>query len=248
MLKARIKNVGEWKAVLNAIGDIVDDAMFIVNDDGITFRGMDSSHVALLDVTFPKSSFEELDTKTSFFGLRVDDFKTVMNTASNEDVVELQIENQGLLNVSIKGPLSMEYNIRLLEKKEVNTPIPKTEYKAKLSMEPETLARILSNIEKISDHVTIDCNLSRVEFSGKGDVGDAKINLDKGNPELKQILSDEDSIAVYSLEYMAKIIRDIGKASKLVKMEYANKNPIHINFEMPSMARVEYYLAPRVDA
>ncbi|MBM3911140.1 MAG: DNA polymerase sliding clamp, partial [Thaumarchaeota archaeon] len=51
MLKARIKNVGEWKAVLNAIGDIVEDAMFIVNDAGITFRGMDAAHVALLDVT-----------------------------------------------------------------------------------------------------------------------------------------------------------------------------------------------------
>lgn len=61
--------MSEWKAVLNAIGDLVEDAMFICNSDGITFRGMDASHVALLDVTFPKSSFEELDTQTSFFGL-----------------------------------------------------------------------------------------------------------------------------------------------------------------------------------
>ncbi|MEX0656857.1 MAG: hypothetical protein WD154_04860, partial [Nitrosopumilaceae archaeon] len=105
MLKARIKNVGEWKAVLNAIGDIVEEAMFIVNNDGITFRGMDPTHIALLDVTFPKSSFDELDTKTSFFGLRVEDFKTVMNTASSDDIVELQITNQNLLNVSIKGLL-----------------------------------------------------------------------------------------------------------------------------------------------
>jgi len=46
---------------------------------------------------------------------------------------------------------------------------------------------------------------------------------------------------------MAKIIRDIGRASKTVNMEYANQHPIHILFEMPSMARVEYYLAPRVE-
>jgi len=46
LLKARLTNVGEWKAILNAIGSMVEEAMFIVNDDGITFRGMDPSHVA----------------------------------------------------------------------------------------------------------------------------------------------------------------------------------------------------------
>jgi len=247
LLKARIKNVGEWKAILNAIGGIVEDAMFIVNTDGITFRGMDPSHVALLDVTFPKSSFEELDSQTSFFGLRVDDLKTVFNSASNDDVIELQISEHDFMKVTISGTLTMEYNIRLLERTKVNTPIPKTEYKAKLSLETETLTRILSNIEKISDFVSINCNSNGVEFSGKGDVGDAKINLNKGNPELKDITTSENSEAVYSLEYMAKIIRDIGRASKLVSIEYADRNPMHIIFEMPSKTSVEYYLAPRVE-
>ena len=61
ILKAKIKNVGEWKAVLSAIDEIVEEAMFICNTDGITFRGMDPTHVSLLDITFPKSSFEVLE-------------------------------------------------------------------------------------------------------------------------------------------------------------------------------------------
>jgi len=93
----------------------------------------------------------------------------------------------------------------------------------------------------------INSNTERVEFSGQGDLGDAKINLDKESKDLKKLDLQEDSSAVYSLEYMARIIRDIGKASKMVNMEYANKNPIHISFEMPSLAKVEYYLAPRVE-
>ena len=248
MLKARIKNVEEWKAILTAIGDMVEEAMFIVNDDGITFRGMDPSHVALLDVTFPKSSFDHLESETSFFGIRVDDFKTVFNTATNTDTIELNIENERLMKVSINGSLDMEYNIHLIEKQEVNTPIPKTEYKAKLSVEPSTLSRIISNIQHISDFVMINSNPERVEFSGQGDLGDAKINLDKESTDLKKLDLQEDSSAVYSLEYMARIIRDIGKASKMVNMEYADKNPIHISFEMPSLAKVEYYLAPRIES
>ena len=199
MLKARIKNVEEWKAILTAIGDMVEDAMFIVNDDGITFRGMDPSHVALLDVTFPKSSFDHLEGETSFFGIRVDDFKTVFNTATNTDTIELNIENERLMKVSINGSLDMEYNIHLIEKQEVNTPIPKTEYKAKLSVEPSTLSRIISNIQHISDFVMINSNSERVEFSGQGDLGDAKINLDKESTDLKKLDLQEDSLRLRGL-------------------------------------------------
>jgi len=124
--------------------------------------------------------------------------------------------------------------------------MPKTDYKTKISIEPSTLSRIIFNMEHISEYLTISCNQEGVEFSGQGDAGNGKISLDKKSPDLKKLESVQDSSAVYSLEYMAKIIRDIGKASKTVNMEYADKNPIHILFEMPSMAIAEYYLAPRV--
>jgi proliferating cell nuclear antigen len=246
MLKAVMKNTSEWKAVVNAIGDVVEDAMFICNSDGITFRGMDASHIALLDVTFPKESFETFEARTSFFGLRVDDFKKVLNTAGNNDTIEFQINDNEKLKVLISGSLNMIYNIRLIEKTEVNTPLPKINYKSKVSMEPNTLSRILSNIQQISEYVTIASERDRIKFLGTSEVGDAVINLEKGSPELEKLDVLEDTSAIYSLEYMAQIIRDVGKASKKVNMEYASNNPIHILFEMPSLAKVEYYLAPRV--
>jgi len=247
LLKAKIKNVMEWKAVLTAIGELVEDAMFICNSNGITFRGMDSSHVALLDVGFPASSFEEFETQTSFFGLHVEDFKKVLSAANNTDTVVLEILNSDTMKVSISGSLAMEYNIRLIEKSEVNTPIPKIDYKSKISLGPNTLTRIMSNLEQISEYVTINCITDKVQFLGKSEMGDAKIDLERGNPELESLDMSEDTSAVYSLEYMTQIIRSIGRASMKIKMEYANGNPIHMMFEMPSMTRVEYYLAPRVE-
>ena len=232
LLKAKIKNVDEWKAVLNAIGDIVDEVMFICNDDGITFRGTDPAHVALLDVTFPKSSFESFEAKTSFFGLKVDEFKHVLNATNSGDQVEFQIEDPGSVRVSISGTLNMEYNIRLIERTEVNVPIPKTEYKSKISLSSTTLSRIMSNLHQVSDYVTIDCFPDKIEFYGKGDAGDARINIEKENPELYEINSSELATSVYSLEYMAKIIRDIGRASKKVNFEYSTHNPIHMQFDM----------------
>lgn len=141
MLKVKFTNVSEWKAVLNAIGDIVEDAMFICSNDGITFRGIDPAHVALIDVNFPKSSFLELDSQTSFFGLKVDDFKNVINTAGNNDLVELQIADQGSMKILINGSLKMEYTLKLLEKTDVNTPLPKIDVKSKITLSPTVFGK-----------------------------------------------------------------------------------------------------------
>jgi len=246
LLKAKIKNIGEWKAILNAIDEIVEEAMFICNTDGITFRGMDPTHVSLLDITFPKSSFEELESKTSLFGVRTSEFKNILSSAGDDDTVELQIENEGNLKVLVNGTLSMTFTLKLLEKTEANTPVPKVKPNCKVDLSPVMLTKILTNLEKVSEYVTVKSLSDRVEFSGRGDTGDAKIDLLKSNPDLIGLDITESSTSVYSLEFMAKIIRSIGRASKSVNMQYSTKSPLHIGFEMPSAARVEYYLAPRV--
>ena len=247
MLKAKFTNVSEWKAILNAIGDIVEDAMFICNDDGITFRGMDPAHVALLDVTFPRSAFQTFETKTSFFGLKVEDFKNVLNACGNSDLIELVIEDENLMKIIVSGSLNMEFNLSLIEKTETNTPIPKVDYKTKASLPPTVFSRILTTLQPISEYVTIDSSFDKIQFSSKGDAGDARIDVEKGNPELRNLETLEITNAAYSLGYLAKIIRNIGKASKNVSIEYSSQNPIHMLFETPSMVKVNYYLAPRVE-
>ena len=248
ILKAKIKNVGEWKAVLSAIDEIVEEAMFICNTDSISFRGMDPTHVSLLDITFPKSSFEELKSKTSLFGVRTSEFKNILSSAGDDDTVELQIENEGNLKVLVNCTLSMTFTLKLLEKTQANTPVPRVKPNSKIDLSPNTLTRIITNLEKVSEYVTIKSLSDRVEFSGRGDAGDAKIDLLKSNPDLEGLKITEESTSIYSLEFMAKIIRSIGRASKSVNMQYSTKSPMQIEFEMPSMTKVGYYLAPRVES
>ena len=248
LLKATIKNISEWKSIINAIGEIVEDAMFICNNDGITFRGMDPTHISLLDITFPKSSFEELESTATFFGVRTNEFKNILSSANDNDILELQIEDEGNLKVLINGTLSMTFTLKLLEKTETNTAVPKVKSNSKISLSPSTLTRIITNLEKVSDYITIKSFPDRVEFSGKGDVGDVKIDMLESNPELQGLKITEETTSIYSLEFMAKIIRSIGRASKSVNMQYGTQSPMHIEFEMPSMARVGYYLAPRVES
>ena len=247
LLEARFTNIGEWKAILQAIGDIADEAMFICNQDGVSFRGIDPAHVSLLDITFPKSSFEFFECRATFFGISVTDFKNILGSAGNEDLVELIIDSPHKMKISIKGGLQMKYDLNLVERSEVNTQIPKVNATSKISLSPFTLAKIMANIERVSENVTISSIPEKIQFLGSGDIGKAQVDLEKGNAELSRLEVTQDSSSVYSLEYMAKIIRNIGKASNNVNMEYGTQTPMHMLFEMPSMTKVEYYLAPRIE-
>jgi len=247
LLTAKFTNVSEWRNSLIAIGDMGDDAMFICSDEGITFRGMDPSHIALLEVNFPKSSFLELECESSFFGVNVSDFTNIMTTAGDGDLVELTINGQESMKIKVDGSLKMEFNLRLIERSEVNIPMPRIEVGSKISLSPNMFAKILGNIERVSEYLMMNSLENGIEFSGKGDVGDARINLEKGNPDLPLHDIIEESISSYDIGFMAKIIRSIGKTCKTVNIEYGNQTPMKMLFEMPSMAKAEYYLAPKVE-
>ena len=247
LLKTSFTNINEWKAILQAISDITDEAMFICNKEGITFRGMDPSHVALLEITFPNPSFASFACNATFFGIHVRDLYNILGVASEGDVVEFQIDNPSNMKIRIAGSLDMRYTLNLIERTEINTPVPKVHSKSRIGLSPITLSKIISNIEKVSDYITISTKPETVQFAGDGMVGKVRMDMQKTDSQLSSFDVQEDSSAMYSLEYMSKIIRNIGRASKNVNMEYGTQTPIHLLFEMESQAKAEYYLAPRVE-
>ena len=245
LLDAKLTNVDEWKAILQAVSDITEEAMFICNKDGITFRGMDPSHVALLEIMFPYSSFKSFECNATFFGIHVNDLKNIMSSASNGDIIQLRIDEPHMMKILITGSLEMKFTLNLIERAEINTPVPKVHSKTRIGLSPTLLSRIISNVERVSDYITISSKHEMIKFEGDGIVGSVQMDVKKSDMSSYDV--QEDSSSMYSLEYMGRIIRNIGRASKTVDMEYGTQTPIRLLFEMDSKAKAEYYLAPRVE-
>jgi proliferating cell nuclear antigen len=247
LLNVKFANILEWKSILQAINEIAEEVMFICNQEGITFRGLDSSHVSLLEITFPRSSFISFNCTSTFFGISVSDFKTMINSASNNDQIELLIDTPNKMRIFINGNLQMKYDLNLIEKSSINTPNPKINASSKISLSPDILIKIMSNIERVSENVKISSVDQKIQFSGSGIIGNATVDLEGNNADVSLLEITRDTSSIYSLEYMAKIIKNIGKASKNVNMQYGDKTPMHMLFEMPSSTKVDYYLAPRIE-
>ena len=72
-----------------------------------------------------------------------------------------------------------KYKMRLIESSDSDTPIPKIPYDSKIGLTSTTFDKILGDIEVVSDYLSIKATPSSVEFSGRGDSGEAIEKFDK---------------------------------------------------------------------
>lgn len=246
-LNLEIKDIAEWKAILSAISNLSDDAMFLCNDDGITFRGMDKSHLAYLSVTFPNSSFDLYEFKTSFFVLPIKEFKNLFDSADGDSTVKLQIEKEDYMTILIQGDFETRFELRLTAKELGNIEIPKIAAKSKFVMRPGTFVKITEDLKKISNNITLSTSTNTVKFSGNSDEGKGTVNLSPGISSLEQLEIIENSSATYSLEYLDNVLQSLNKISEKLNLEFGTRIPLHISFELTNNIAADYFLSPRFD-
>jgi proliferating cell nuclear antigen len=246
LFSAKTSGSDEWKAILSAISTLVEEATFEATTEGITFRGMDPSHVALIDISWPNSAFEKYESDGDIkFGVRIDEFSKLIKRADKTESIEISITDNMLL-ISIGK--NKQYKMRLIESSATDTPLPKIPYDAKIELATVLFDKILGDVQVVSDYLTIKTTESKAEFSGKGDSGEVLISLQKQQDELTDISVKEESTGTYSLEYLNPIVKAVGTASGSIICEYSSAKPLRIEFKVANMGRIHFYLAPRVES
>jgi proliferating cell nuclear antigen len=237
----------EWKVVTSAISTIVDEATFEANVEGLLFRGMDPSHVALIDIHWPNSAFQKFYCNDSIkFGVRIDEFSKLIRRADKKDKVEVSIGENSTLVIRIENGYSREYRMRLIESSSGSTPLPKLNFNSRVVLNSSTLDRVFSDIQVVSEYVTLGSDKAKIVFTGKGDSGEASITLDQTSEGLEDIAVKENSSATYSLDYLSRMIKAVGSSGGSVTAEYSTKMPLRLEFRVANIGRIHFYLAPRV--
>ena len=209
---AKTNTSDEWKAVISSITTLVEEATFEATVEGITFRGMDPSHVALIDISWPNSAFEKYNCDSDIkFGVRVDEFSKVIKRAEKKESIEISISDDNMLQMLIGK--NKKWSMRLIEGSASDTPLPKISYDSKIGLSASTFDKILGDIDVVSDYLSIKTATNNAEFSGKGDSGEAVINFEKGMEGLEEITVNQECTGTYSLEYLNPIVKAMGSTS-----------------------------------
>ena len=247
VFSAKTSGSDDLKAIISAISTLVEEATFVASAEGITFKGMDPSHVALIDISWPNSAFEKFECDSDIkFGVRIDEFSKLIKRAEKKDSIEISISDDNQLLVTVGK--NKKYKIRLIESSATDTPLPKIPYDAKIELSSKAFDKILGDVQVVSDYLTINTTEERAEFSGKGDSGEVVIDLEKDTEDIQNLTVKGQSVGTYSLEYLTPIVNAVGTTAGSVTCEYSSAKPLRIEFKVANIGRIHFYLAPRVES
>ena len=245
---AKTSSSSEWKAIAAAVKTLVEEATFEANSEGLAFRAMDPSHVALVDLTMPSTSFQAYECSKPFkFSVRVEDLVKLIGRSDTKDSVEIKETEEDAIAVTFQNGYKREFTIHLIESTAGSAPLPKLEFETKATMTKTIMEKILGDMSVVADQVTIQASKEKITFSGKSDIGKAEVALAKNDADVLKIESTSESKATFSIEYINSILRALGGVADTVELSYSTKKPLLLSFALNSQgARLLFYLAPRV--
>ncbi len=250
MFFAKTASAAEWRAVAAAVKTLVEEATFDATSEGITFRAMDPSHVALVDLAWPAAAWEKYECEKPFkFSLRVEDLVKLIGRSETKDSVEISSTEEDAIAVKFTNGYKREFTIHLIETTGGAAPLPKLEFDTKTTLTKTIFEKVLSDISVVSDQVTLLATKEKLTFSGKSDVGKADVSLEKNDADVLELQVGAESKATYSIDYLSNIIRAAGSAADTVVCNFSSKKPVLLEFKLNEVgARIHFYLAPRVSA
>merc|ERR1711990_1189083 len=197
MFEARLEKGDVLKKTMDALKDLIKEAVWDVSAQGLSLQSMDSSHVSLVQVTLRTEGFETFRCdKNLALGVNMDTMGKLMKCAANDDAITLKSEDNGdllgLVFESKSGDKCSEFEMELMDLDIEQLGIPEQDYSCTIRMPSSEFARICKDLSNIGESVQITVTKGGVTFSAKGDIGNAKINLTQGS----NVDKEEDSIHI----------------------------------------------------
>jgi len=250
MFKAAFADARVWKNLLTAISTLIEEADFELSPDTIKLRSMDPSHVAMVDFELPSSAFESYSCSAPLkIRMNMNSMLKLLRRVGPDERLEIAYdEATKKIEMTLKGKMMRKFTMPTLEPSEEEVPTPKLSFNARVKMIAGSLRDMIEDSQAISDNVKLESTGEKFIVNSSGELSSATIELEKGSEALLDLEVKEPSKATFNLNYLAEIIKAGATTSEVVTVEYSSNMPVRIQFEMPQQGRLQYYLAPRIEA
>ena len=248
-MKLKIADVQQFKNILSAVATLIDEATFQLDTYGLKLTVMDPSRVAMIDLVWAKSNFEEFEcNEPTKLCINIGQLLKLIKGAGKDDKIEL-VEESNKLRVTIAGKYSRSFTMPLLEPAQEEVPVPKIMFNVKAKVTTESLSRVIDDARLVSDHIKIEAMLDKLVFKAAGDLMDATMTFEKGSDALLEYETKETKQrAIFGLNYLQDIVKSASALSYLATVEFSTDMPVKLDFHQPNPDnKLIFYMAPRIE-
>jgi len=226
--------------IMKAVSVVVEEeATFTINSGGLSFYGMDKSHVSLLELQMSSIGLDE-EVKFAVKPKEVLDKLREMKVKNTR----LTIELGDRINISGGG---LKFEVKRYETMNGGMPRPKVDFTSKLVLIDEVVKGI-RDLGEVVEYLTFSTqkDVSNFKLESRGDWikrFEAELFAADGS-EIR-----ENTKATYSSEYLNAFLpvylRATDRKDIDLTMEFGTKLPVKMTFNIEHL-KVTFWLAPRV--
>ncbi|KAL9708721.1 proliferating cell nuclear antigen [Leucoagaricus gongylophorus] len=198
MLEAKLREAAILKKLLDAIKELVTDANFECNEEGINLQAMDNSHVALVAVQLEAAGFRSYRCDRPMpLGVNLTSLTKVLKCAKDDDLVTLKAADEAdVLNLVYEAKNSdriAEYDMKLMDIDTDQLGIPDTEYDARITMPAAEFTRIVRDLSLLGESVRIEVSKEGIRFTSEGEAANGNVLLKHSDGKIGKIGAKSES-------------------------------------------------------
>lgn len=247
-MKLVLEKAGDFQKSVEAIAVLIDEAEFLIDENGLALKATDPSQISMVDFLLEKKDFKEFDSKDKMkIGLDLDYLRQVMSRAKAEDQLTIELdESKSRLNLRFKGASSRRFNLPLIDISGAELPNPKIEFDADVKILAGVLQDALRDASLVSSHVSLGVAENRFVVKAESSKGNLDSVTEKDEKNLIELDAKKDAMSMFPLDYLQDMLK-AAQSSTPVLVQVKSNAPIQVSYGI-GPAKIKYFLAPRIES
>lgn len=248
MIKLILKDVKEFQKSIDAIGVLINEGLFTIDEEKMYLRATDPGQISLVDFVMPKDAFEQYlvdipeTEKNVTFGININNLLQILAHSSSDDKLSLEIkDDKSFILIELIGKSKRSFHIPLIDVSEQEQPLPKIQFEVTVQISSDQLLSGLKDAALFSSHITINIENNKLFLETQSSKGKFKQEIEQDGTGV--VISGSKAKAMYTLDYLQNMIKN---AKSVITLKIKDDSPIELSYTIGSSA-IRYFLAPRID-
>jgi len=242
-MKVTLNNADVLKNSVGIISEIIDEAIFSFDANGMSLLSPDRNMVAVVDFKLLSTAFDEYKVDSEVkIGLNLPNLLSILKRVKGNEKITLSMP-KNKLEMVVEGSGKRKFEIPVLDIKRDKPPIEQLAFPGKVDLESSVLEDSIEDATIIGDSAIFEADPNTFKISSKSDTSLWELTMQKGEQGLLNLEAKENIKARYQLEYLKKMAKAC-KLSKQVTVEFGTDYPLRLSFKEIDKVNLNFILAP----